>query len=276
MRKSNEHNQRSCAHHGRAAQACADLGTDRPEQRETAGRRIAFRSFIARRGFTAASAARHAVMVSANAIHNFLNGHSRSLSQRTLEKFLAAFPDATADELFGRDVQGQMQIAPMNAATAQEGPGMIAVTTIIGAGKWQKAWHLPKDAQGVVPVPPTMVPPVKGVFGARVEGPGVELMYPFGSIVVCAPLARGHDRPASGRRVLVLRERGQQVEVTIREVVSIGDRTWLWSRSTAPDCQMPLLAPRRSTRQSASDGDVISITAIVLASWQPELAADPK
>src|SRR5450631_1702838 len=78
-----------------------------PNSAETAGRRAAFRRFIARRGFTAAGSARHAGMVSANAIHNFLNGHSRSLSQRTLEKFLAAFPDATADELFGRDVQVQ-------------------------------------------------------------------------------------------------------------------------------------------------------------------------
>ena len=68
-------------------------------------RRQAFRELLAEDGINASELSRLAGMLRPNALHNFLNGQSGSLSQRILEQILRARPHWSPARLLGHQAE---------------------------------------------------------------------------------------------------------------------------------------------------------------------------
>ena len=72
-----------------------------PVEKESERRRSALTTFLEKMGVSPTEAASRARLKSANALFNFLNGHSRELSEKTNEQLAAAFPGCTVAEILG-------------------------------------------------------------------------------------------------------------------------------------------------------------------------------
>jgi hypothetical protein len=237
-------------------------------------RRIALRRLLDHHHMTPTGLARVIGTKTPNAIFNFLNGYSGSLSQRTLEKILAAFPDGSADDFIGRPTR--------NVSVVPEGRGelpgyrVVHVAAVAKAGAWRLTFDLPAAEQSTFLVPVTFGIDGPGIFAVRVEAPGAEQIYPPGAVLICGPAPADIATLTPGARVVVQTIRDGLTEVTIREAVLHDGKTWLWPWSTHPDHQAPVLAPwHRSALERARTGEVVKIAAFVYASWQPEWPTTP-
>jgi hypothetical protein len=222
-------------------------------------RREALKDFMVQNKLTPSALARRIGAPNPNLFYNFLNGRSVSLSQQTLELIHEAFPGShLGDRLDGRRTR---QATCTLVAEARAGVG-------------QSSFMLPADRRTELVLPPGIPHGGEGIFAVRVEAPGAEGLYPTGSILICRPFGHVWDAPPARPRVIVQRQIGAEVEVTVRDLVIREDMAWLWPRSTHPDHQEPIpmrWPPREPVNPANTDGS--AIVGIVLASWQPEAAA---
>lgn len=194
-------------------------------------RRAALRDFIQSLGLRPASWARGAG-ISPSTLYNFLHGRSDSLSQPTLEA-LGHAVGRPVSELTGENrVRASTQVQPVTVLGAVE------------AGHWLDALEWPPAERFEIMVTPARRRRTH-VFGLVVRGPSMNLRYPEGSVLVCAPV-RHLGRPfGSGDRVIVeRRHQDGRVEATVKELFLDADgRAWLWPRSTHPKHQQPIAIP---------------------------------
>lgn len=113
----------------------------------------------------------------------------------------------------------------------------------VQAGLWQPNWEWEGEADAwqevVIPRPPRFA----GVdlFALEVRGESMNLVYPPGTLLICASV---HDLPdrQSGDAVIIRRwNDAGDVEMTCKEFRQEPDGSiWLWPRSSRPEHQMPI------------------------------------
>lgn len=108
----------------------------------------------------------------------------------------------------------------------------------VAAGVWREAWEWPQDEWESFMGLPDLPWPIESLFGLRVEGESMNLLYPPGTILECTRYINDFVIP-SGKRVVVLRERaGGEYETTVKELVRDPEGIeWLVPRSTNPTFQ---------------------------------------
>jgi transcriptional regulator with XRE-family HTH domain len=231
---------------------------------DAARRRLALRRLMNRHQIRPAELARRLGMPSPNALYNFLNGHSDSLSQRYLERILAAFPDATEDGLVQNKPEPTRNPANQAATLVYR---QVPVAMLAQAGLLQDTTMRPEAERFNLAVPDTLVGKGRKLIAVLVRLPGAELAFPDGSLLVCeeVPNHRRHFEPAE--HVVVQEDYDEGVEITIRRIHRHGGDTWLWPCSSHPSHQYPLRAPWDLSVQAES-GPKVHILARVIASWQ--------
>lgn len=141
----------------------------------------------------------------------------------------------------------------------------VRVTGEVEAGVWKDAAEWPETEQYTIEVPAHGPTPGARRFALRVAGRSMDLLYPEGTLVICAPLADVGRGPRSGDRVIVERRCADgRIEATCKEYV-IDDRgnAWLWPRSTAPEHQQPIPLADQDTIE-------VRLSALVIGSYRPE------
>lgn len=117
---------------------------------------------------------------------------------------------------------------------------MVPVRGTVAAGIWRDAWDevagmAPEDIERI-PFVPLPGYPVGSLFALRVEGTSMNLEYPPGVRIVCAPLDVAE--PMSGDHVVVLRRRHGLAEATVKELAEAPGGGWLLRpRSSDPAWQ---------------------------------------
>lgn len=234
-----------------------------PNERRTETKRRALRQALNTAQLTPTEAARAAGMPNANALFNFLNGRTQSLSQETYEKLAQVIPGATIASLAG--------LEPAEPLGVPVRP--IQVRAMAAAGLMQASFDMPLSHQGqiVVPVDPELH--AAGVFGAEVREPGAEKIFTPGTILICQPMSTWDGELRNGKRLILQRIRGPKVEVTVRELELQANEAWLWLRSTHPEHQVPIRMPYTPGKplQPWRDGeDRYSVAAVVIAAYMPQ------
>jgi hypothetical protein len=200
------------------ARVARDSGSARIYKR----RRTALEAFMLRHDLKPAEWARSAGLSTANSLYNFINGHSRTLSQETLERLASAVPGATVTEIIG-----ETPATGVKAAT-------VAVRVGAGAGMWRASYEADIAPPQFVALPPGVAADEAAII---LDG-HVDEVYPAGSYVGVQAFASLGRALRDGDRVLVHRIRGGRHEVTVRElrVEKAGDaeRAVLVFRSAAP------------------------------------------
>lgn len=244
------------SHRGRQ-QAPASAGAARPKPllsleftMKADQRRAALRRLMATHALKPTDLARLIQAPNANLFYNFLNGHSHSLSQDTLERLSAAFPNSSIGDFIG-PAQPRLTVCRIVAETCP--------------GQEQAGFALPAARQRLLPLPAGVWDEIPGLFGVLVGSSGPDQLHPAGSILLCRPLGGRDGVPPAGCRVVVQRPLGAGVEVTVRRLVV--DPTEV--RFSDP-ARSDLLWPVHSAAGQTED-DSIVIAGIVIASWQPEL-----
>lgn len=205
---------------------------------DTDRRRAALRRILMERGLTPSELARRAGLSTPNSLFNFLNGHSQSISLRVLEQILTALPDLSADDLLGR-----RQAFGLGGSGVPTGHRLVRVTMEARGDLWFQSPTLPERAQLDILVPERLLrgkPDLLGVFVAEV---GAELAYTAGAVLICEPVQEGAQPQPDGCHLIVAEYQHDAVRLSLREPRSQDGYTWLWPRSTHPECQQPLLAP---------------------------------
>jgi len=202
-----------------------------PKSRSASRRRRALVGFMRAKGLKPGPWA-DAAGVNPNAIYNFLNNRSQSLSQETLER-LAEKAGAKVSELTGE------------SPILYEGRGRaVPLVGEIKAGEWREASDL--TALGgdsiVVPGAPDIGP---RDYALIVRGESMNKIYPDGTVVVCRPLPLfERDLKRTDKVHVERRDKTGLVEATIKEIdQDSSGRFWLWPRSTEPEHQLPYMMP---------------------------------
>jgi hypothetical protein len=173
---------------------------------------------------SAAEWARLAGLSNANAIYNLQAGRSEHLSVPVLQKLAKVFEDIDLSTVTGEISSTQRKIRRMTVK-------MVAVQ-----GVWRDQADAPLDEQYDISVPDN----VDGSFAVRVVGQHADEMLPDDSHVIIEEVGRFLGAFYSGIWVLVRRNRGRQVEVTLRTLTSDREgKWWLMARSKSPDQTMP-------------------------------------
>lgn len=234
-------------------------GGDHDDDRAEARRR-ALRRVLQSHGLSPADAARRAGLPTANALYNFLNRRTRSLSQQTYEAIAQALPDTTVSDL--------TSVTP----PAHKGFRGVALRTVATAGLWRDRFELPLREQVEIPLPATEAQRLGNAFAVRVAGPGAEQRWPNGAVLLCMPPEAAEIPLAAGRWVVVERVADGKVEVTARQVVVDNGRAWLWLRSSdprqAPHAAVPVSWPCDG-RPWRHGNERFRIAGFVEGAWEP-------
>lgn len=142
----------------------------------------------------------------------------------------------------------------------------VRVVGLIQGGYWAEPDEdrAPKDEYIDAPLPEIYRTFRK--FGLRVEGNSMNLLYPAGTLLVCASLYELHEEePIAGRKYIVERIRPDgRREATVKEAQKdVHGKWWLWPRSNDPEHQEPIPF-------DAVDGDTVQVQARVIYSFKPE------
>jgi len=160
-----------------------------------------------RHDLRAADWARAAGLRSANAIYNFMNGHSKTLSQETLERLARAIPGATVTEIIGE--------TPATGVKAATVPVRVAAAD----GMWRPTYEA-----DIAPPQHLALPPGLAADEAAVLLDGhANAIYPAGSYIGVQAFASMTRPLRDGDLVLVHRIREGRHEVTVRSVAVEGE-----------------------------------------------------
>ena len=245
------------AHTGNRANVLRTQDTDDEVER----RRKALRKVLGAADMTPAHAAKAAGLPSANALYNFLNDRSNSLSQATLEKLAQVIPGATLATLSGLE-----EMAAPGAATRSA----VVVRMAARAGNERPTTDLPHDEQFELPAPVRRDYLARGAFGVLVRGPGFEQLYPDGTVLICLSREAYSGKLAAGRRVILHRLAHERTEITVRELRVWRDGIWLWPRTDHPRHQHPVMMPAlEQSRWQEGESEYV-VAAVVLVAICPE------
>ena len=225
-------------------------------------RRQALRKALAAANLTPSEASRLAGLPSANALFNFLNNRSQSLSQDTIERLARAIPGATIASLTGNEVA-------MPSVAEMQG---VVVRAIAEGGRWREAFDLRRQEQYEALLPVSAAHQSCGAFGVEVHSPGFERVFPDGTILVCIPFPQFKGELRSGRRLIVQHVIGKRLEITVRELeIDALNRAWLWPRSDHPEHQAPIAMPWPFTGELwKHDISRFSVTAVIVGAYIPQ------
>lgn len=219
-------------------------------------RRKVLRSFMQEHELSPAQWSRDAKFTTPNAIYNFLNGRTSQLSQETYEKLAAVVPGATVEKLTGA-----------YKAPASKG---VVVRAEARAGEFRGSFDLPLSEQREMPVPIDAKERAAGAFAVVLRAPGMDLVWPDGTVLVCLPVARAKELE-TGRRVALQRQREDGVEITVRDLVVRDGRAHLWLRSAVPEFTAPIEMPWPYAGQSWKQGeDIFTLIGVVTMACVPE------
>ena len=246
---------------------CLVLGPTPAEISEAnaARRRIGLARFFERNQLTPTELARAIGLPSPNVFYNLAAGRSKSICSKTLQLILDHFPHESFDALVGKPITLVDPIAPATRTVPQ------ALEAC--AGLWRTRHALQALHRQAVPIPEGFPHPGAHGFAVRVGLQGAELLYPAGSLLVCAPLRADEEPLPTGARVILWREtnRDHKVEVTVREIARDGEHAWLRPRSTHAAHQAPIHSPWPITGTFPADKrTTATILGRVIAAWQPE------
>jgi len=202
--------------------------------------------------------------VNPQTIQNIRDGHQPSVDK--VVKLAAALETSVAD-LLG-PVGNPLKDRPSAATLVDH----LVVITIIGeaqVGHWLEAAEWETSDRMPISVPVDALYARNSRFALRVVGPGMNKIYPDGTILVCVPLAELGRMPEDRERVIVhRRSREGLIEVSVREVVIQPDGSVeLWPRSHHPAHKVPLKVANMRLGESEP---ALEITAIVIGSYRPE------
>ena len=222
-------------------------------------RRRALQGELARANMSPADAARAADMAP-NRLYNFLNGHSKSLSASTLAALAKVIPGATMASLSGERDPGR-----------GERSDSVLMRTAADLGRWRDRFELPLHEQREIPM---ALPPgarAAGAYGARVDA-GAEGLYPPDTVLVAVPPDRYEGELRDGLRLIVERTRGDDVEVSVRELGTSDGARWLWARTSVPSLARDAVPVRLPTGKTKwKDGvDRWSIAGVVILAVIPQ------
>ena len=192
-----------------------------------------------------------AASVNVNALYNFLNGLSQSLSPDTYAK-LARVAEVPAWRLSGEQPE-------------TPSPTTVWVAGLVEAGNWREAIEWDRSLSYAVDVPV----PLRFRGKARaleVRGRSMDMVYAPGSVVIWVELL-DFRAPRDGDRVIVYAYRDDDtIEATVKELRVDGTDRWLWPRSTDPTQQQPV-----NTGSPGEHIRSIEIKGIVIGSYRPEI-----
>jgi hypothetical protein len=214
---------------------------------------------------TPTEVARNAKLPNANALYNFLNAHSNSLSQATIEKLAAVIPGSTIESLTGLD--------PTDA-TRPPAPPALHVRARACSGLMQATFDLPPHKQSYVHVPVKQAHLAAGAFGVAVGRPGAERLYREGAVLACLPIHALEGGVRDGMRAILQRTEAGRAEISVWEFKIVANEAWLWPHSTHPEHQAPLavpFVPGQALQQPWLVGESrYFVAAVVVGSWQDE------
>lgn len=170
--------------------------------------RRAFRALLAHHRISPAELARLARLPNANPYYNFINGHSDSLSQATLEKTAQALGISVA-EIFGEQPR-EGRHAPV-----------LQVRVTAASGAWRSSYEVPGLRGLSLPLPPNLAIDEAVQI---VDGHASQVYRPSTIVGIQSLASLGARGLMDGDRVLLHRVRGQQHEVTVRQVDETGAR----------------------------------------------------
>jgi repressor LexA len=139
---------------------------------------------------------------------------------------------------------------PEQAATAQSVKAVklkfetIYVLGSVQAGNWKQAVEWPSDEW--IPLSIPMDPRHQNAkrFALQVRGKSMDLLYPSGTILICARYNDINVHPTTGDKVICLRRDKETdgYEATVKEYQATDDgRVILWPRSSQPEFQFPIV-----------------------------------
>ena len=234
-------------------------------------RRAGLRHLMRAKSITPTTLAHAIRLPSANALYNFLNGSTKSLSLDTIERIMLAFPDVSFRDLVGFD---QGALAAAGDLTCDAGGGAPAAPVFVSveasSALWQPEFELPARQWTLLIPPPPIGLDASALFGVRVKTPGADLLYHDGAVLVCQRLSAGNPAPQAGHRYVVQEKRRKRFRVTIQEARLFDGQIWLWPRSSHPAHQMPTLLVSDLAASAVHSAQRISLKGLVLGSWQPE------
>lgn len=186
---------------------------------------------------TPAEWSRRASLSNANALYNFLNGLSKSLSQQMLENLARCIPGATVAQILG-------ETPPISDRHSS----IIVIRGAVEAGRFKQTWEWPIEDQyrTTIPIP---YGANAGVYGAKVVGHGADELYPDGTILACVPLVQSGRELADGNKVILHRYRAGLVEASVRIVRIDPDGNW-W---LAPASSNPAITTVEMPRGTKGD-----------------------
>jgi hypothetical protein len=227
-------------------------------------RREALNAVLAAANMTPSEAAHRAGYPTANAIYNFLNARSASLSQDTVERLARVIPGATIANLTANEVSA----TPLTPARGME----VVVRAIAQAGKMRGSFDLPKKDQykALMPIQPDYLN--AGAFGVQVESPGFEKLLPNGTILACVPMPQFKGQLRTGSLLIIHRVKDKLIEITVKELKVDGKKAWLWPSSSSPEHQATTALPWPfSNDMWNTDSGRFSVTAVVIGCYSPRV-----
>lgn len=203
--------------------------------------------------------ARKSGLVRPNAIYNFLNGTSKSLSTSTYQAIVKQMPGVTINDLLGEKTKKHVALP-------------VLVKTFCQGGVLRDEFSLSPEQMKELPLPVDDSARQAGAFAAIVRRPGAEEIYPEKTILLCHPIARYAGVIAKGRRLVVERFVDVRIEVTVREVQEDAEgRLWLSQRSTDPRLSAAVKLPQTiGAKIWQSNGEKFAIAGVVIGAFIPE------
>lgn len=132
----------------------------------------------------------------------------------------------------------------------------------VQAGAWFEAAEWPQDQWEPAIGVDRQRFPYRDMFAVRVRGRSMDLVFPPGTVLICAGAAFDRETPHNGDYVIVHRrgKGGDLWEATVKHLEVANDGVMrLWARSSLPEFAEPI-------ESRAEEGDDVQIVGIVLQS----------
>ncbi len=203
-----------------------------------------------KKGFETAIDAAKAFGWNENTYKSHENG-ARGINFAAARRYAAAY-GSTANYI----MSGEATASPVVQQVAS-----VHLEGVVSAGVFRDSDWKPDDSTVIPAVVRKGIPIVKQ-YAVRVDGPSVNRRIPDGMYAICAEFDAYPGGATLGSLVHVTRERGGEIEHTIKEIRYTKDGMILMPVSDHPDFQNPI--PLKD-----EDGVEIVIKGVVIGSYQP-------
>ncbi len=151
---------------------------------------------------------------------------------------------------------GSVITLPLQSATSR----LVEVIAVVEAGAWREEVEIPKEEREVYPLPPLPGFENSTVYGLRVRGSSMNLIFPDKCIVYF--VSASDLPPSEGSYVVVRAQRGGLYETTLKQLGRDDrGRQMLYPRSSDPRHQTPI-------RPDAVGAETIEIIGVVVGKFE--------